>query len=139
MEGKLIFWPVLVQVLLTYYLYVGMFRVRKSLIKSGEAKASEFRTYENEPVESRKWSRAVANQYELPTMFYVLCLASFALGYVDTVMLVLVWAFSIIKCVHVYLHTSANRLRYRQPVFSLAYLALGLAWIWFAIHLAGLV
>ncbi len=139
MDQTAIFWPVLLQIAVTLLLYVLTFRVRVRLIKSGEAQTGDFRTYENEVPESRKWARAIANQFELPVLFYVMCIGVAVLGKVDMVMLALAWAFSVGKCLHVYLHVTANRLRYRQPVFSICFLVAVLMMVWFALQLAELV
>ncbi len=137
MNGIEILWPVMLQIALTLVLYFLMFRVRVGLLKAGEARASEFRTYENEHTDSRKWSRAIANQYELPVLFYVLCVLALVTQNVDVVMLSLAWAFTFVKTAHVFLHVTSNRLRYRQPVFSLAFVIVILMMIWFGLSLAG--
>ncbi len=136
MNNPAIFWPVLLQAAVTFLVYFAMAKVRFGLVKGGEAKPKEFRTYENEPVESRKWSRAVANQFETPVLFYAVCIMAFVTGNVDTIMLALAWGYSLVKTAHVYLHVTANRLRHRQPIFTLALIILMLQFIWFAIKLA---
>ncbi|MEE9313592.1 MAG: MAPEG family protein [Rhizobiaceae bacterium] len=137
MSNTAIFWPVLLQAALTFVVYFLMAKVRFGLVKGGEVKPSEFRTYENEHVESRKWSRSVANQFETPVLFYAVCIMAFVTANVDTVMLALAWGYSIVKTGHVYLHVTANRIKYRQPVFTLALLILMAQFIWFAIKLMG--
>lgn len=137
MENTAIFWPVLLQAALTFLLYILTYKVRVALVKGGDAKAAEFRTYENEPAESLKWRRALANQYESPVLFYAICIMAFITANVDLVMLLLAWAYSIVKTAHVYLHVTGNRLRYRQPIFSLALIILILQFMWFAIKLIG--
>ncbi|MEE9375948.1 MAG: MAPEG family protein [Rhizobiaceae bacterium] len=137
MSNTAIFWPVILQAALTILIYLLMAKVRFGLVVSGSAKPSEFRTYENEPVESRKWSRAVANQFESPVLFYAICIMAFVTANVDTVMLSLAWAYSLVKTAHVYLHVTANRIKFRQPVFTLALLILLIQLIWLAIKLMG--
>lgn len=136
MSTTAIFWPVLVQMALTFLIYFKIFPTRVGLIKSGQAKSSDFRTYENEHPESRKVSRAIANQYESPVIFYALCVIAFVTQNADTVLLVLAWGYSIVKVVHVYLHITKNRLRYRQPVFTVAFFLLILMFCWTAFKLA---
>ena len=133
MADPTIFLPALWLMAITIVLFVFMYRVRVALVRSGEVKASEFRTYENEPPVSRKWSRAISNQFETPVIFYALCLIAFVTSSVDGIMLALAWAFVAVKTVHIYVHTSQNRLRYRQPIFALSLLILLLMLAWVAV------
>lgn len=137
MSNTAIFWPVLLQAAVTFVVYFLMAKVRFGLVKGGKAKTSEFRTYENEPTESRKWSRALANQFETPVLFYALCIMAFVTNNADGLMLGLAWGYSLAKTAHVYLHVTGNRIKYRQPMFALALLILMVQFIWFAIKLMG--
>jgi len=124
MSSSAIFYPVFLQMVVTLILYILTYRVRVGLVKSGEAKPSDYKTYENENSESRKWGRAISNQYETPVIFYALCLIAFVTGPVSTLTFALAWVYSILKTIHVYIHVSKNRLRYRQPAFGLCVLVL---------------
>jgi len=132
MTDTMIFLPAFWLMFLTLALFYFMFKVRVKLLKQGEAQASEFRTYEAEHTESRKWSRAIANQFETPVIFYALTLIAFVTSSVDVVMLTLAWVFVLIKTVHIYVHVSNNRLRRRQPIFALSYFVLFLMLFWTA-------
>lgn len=136
MSNTAIFWPVLLQVAVTLTIFVLMFRARASLVKKGDSKVSDFYTYENESSESRKWSRAVTNQFETPVLFYAICIMAFVTGNVDGTMLTLAWVYSLIKTAHVYIHVTTNRLKHRMRVFFAAFFVLLIQLIWFAIKLA---
>ncbi|HHZ08608.1 MAG TPA: hypothetical protein GX405_07490 [Rhizobiales bacterium] len=139
MTPTAIFWPMLAHVLLVYIVYVVLSMRRRASVRSGEARAAQFKLRGAEPESSLTVSANLMNQFELPVLFHVLCLALFATGGVGAVALALAWIFIALRYAHAYVHLTSNRLRLRSPLFQLGAAVLGLAWIWFALHLAGLV
>lgn len=139
MNPTMLLWPLVIHALVTLFLYVPMSRARVGTVKSGKVKASVYRLNEEEPEESLRFSNAIRNQNEIGVLFYAACLTAFAAGGASFLTAGLAWIFVIVKCVHVYVHTTSNRLRYRRPIFSIAYLAVVLLWLSVAAHLAGLI
>ena len=139
MNQTAILWPMLAHVLLVYGVYVLIFLRRKQAIQAGSVKVSQFRENRDEPPESLFARNNLANQFELPVLFYAACLGLFVTGAVGTLALTLAWLFVASRYVHAYIHTTSNRIRFRQPAFTAGYLALGLMWVWFALHLLGAV
>ncbi|RUU07161.1 hypothetical protein EOD10_32955, partial [Mesorhizobium sp. M7A.T.Ca.TU.009.01.3.2] len=74
MNQTTIFWPVLAHVLLIYIVYCVLGRRRYGAIRSGEAKAGQFKVRSAEPASSVTVAANLTNQFELPVLFYVLCL-----------------------------------------------------------------
>ena len=139
MNNAAIFWPVIIQALVTLFLYIPMSSRRVASVKSGEAKASDYRLVEKEPADVRQMTRAIANQYETPILFYAVCISAYVTQNAGTVMLVLAWAYVIIKCCHVFVQTTSNRLRIRRPIFMVSFIVLIAMWVTFALQLGGLV
>lgn len=139
MNNSVIFWPVIIQALVTLFLYIPMSARRVASVKSGTAKASDYRLVEKEPEDVRQMTRAIANQYETPILFYAVCLSAYVTQNVGVVMVALAWAYVVIKCVHVYVQTTSNRLRIRRPVFMLSFIVLIAMWVMFALQLGGIV
>ncbi|MBO6718927.1 MAG: MAPEG family protein [Rhizobiaceae bacterium] len=139
MSGTAIFWPMLVQVALVYVIYALISRNRIRAVKSGNAKSSQFRENQVEPPESLFYRNNLANQFELPVLFYAACISLFVTGGASTVPVVLAWLFALSRIAHAVIHVTSNRLRYRRPVFTLGYLFLAVMWVWFALHLAGVI
>lgn len=135
MNPDLIFWPMIILALYTLGLYVPMSRARVSAVKSGKVKASAFKLNEGEPEESRRINNAIANQYQVPILFYAVCLAAYVSGNAGSLMIVLAWAFTLAKIAHSLIHVTTNKLRHRRPMFMLAYFILILMWLAFAGHL----
>jgi len=131
-----IFWPMLVQVALTFVVYAVLSRQRFAAIGAGEARAGQFRENRNEPERSLFARNNLVNQFELPVLFYACCLSLYAVASADLVAVVLAWIFAVSRVAHAWVHISTNRLRYRRPLFVVSFLALILMWAWFALHIA---
>jgi hypothetical protein len=117
MNGEAIFWPMLVQMLLTFAIY-GLVSLRRiGAIKSGQAKASDYRIPSIEPEPSATAARSLINQFELPVLFYAACLVLFVLGAAGQLAVFLAWLFALARIGHAYVHVTTNRLRYRRPLF----------------------
>ncbi|MEZ5806841.1 MAG: MAPEG family protein [Zhengella sp.] len=129
----------LAQVALVYGVYMLISRRRIAAVRAGNAEPSQFRENRDEPAESLFVRNNLANQYELPVLFYACCLSLYATGGVEPVPLVLAWLFAASRYVHAWIHVTTNRIRHRRPVFILGFFTLGAMWLWFAAHLLGLV
>jgi hypothetical protein len=135
MNQTAIFWPMLAHVLLVYIVYGVMGRRRYGAVRSGEAKAGQFRTRATEPASSVTVANNLSNQFELPVLFHVLCLALYATSGVNYLTLALMWIFIATRYVHAWIHLTSNRLVLRSRAFFVGAVVLALAWIWFALHL----
>jgi len=139
MSQTAIFWPMLAQVLLVYVVYVVMGRRRYGAVKSGEAKVGQYKIRTTEPASSVTVANNLINQFELPVLFYVLCLALHATNGVNYLTLALTWVFVISRYAHAWVHLTSNNLRFRSRAFYVGAIILLVAWIWFALHLLGAV
>ncbi|PBB96267.1 MAPEG family protein [Mesorhizobium sp. WSM3862] len=139
MNQTAIFWPMLAQVLLVYIVYLVMLKRRYLAVKSGEAKISQYKVRSTEPASSVTVANNLINQFELPVLFHVLCLALFVTNGVNYLTLTLVWLFVVTRYVHSWVHLTRNYLLHRSRAFFLGAGILLVAWIWFALHLLGAV
>ncbi|UCI06004.1 MAPEG family protein [Mesorhizobium sp. B1-1-8] len=139
MNQTAIFWPMLAHVLLVYLVYGVMFRRRYFAVKSGEAKVGQYKSRSTEPASSVTVANNLINQFELPVLFHVLCLALFVTNGVNYLTLALMWLFVLTRYVHALVHLTSNSLPHRSRVFFLGAGILLVAWIWFALHLLGVV
>ena len=131
-----IFWPMMAQALLTYAIYaLGSYR-RVGAVKAGKARASDFRIPSIEPEPSASAIRNLSNQFELPVLFFVVCLSLYVTSGAGTVAVVLAWAFVAARVVHSYVHVTSNRIRIRRPLFILGYFINLVLWLLLAIHIA---
>lgn len=137
MNQTAIFWPMIVHAALVYGIYVLIGLRRKQAVQSGRATVAQFRENQNEPVESLFVRNNLANQFELPMLFHVVCLALYVTAGAGMLAVVLAWIFSLSRIVHSVIHVTTNRIKYRQPAFVLGFLAVGFLWLLFGLHLLG--
>ena len=139
MRQTAIFWPMLAHVLLVYIVYLVMLMRRYGAVKSGEARVSQYKLRSTEPASSVTVANNLINQFELPVLFHVLCLALFVTNGVNYLTLALMWLFIVTRYVHAWVHLSRNHVLHRSRAFFLGAGILLVAWIWFALHLLGVV
>ncbi|QKV18950.1 MAPEG family protein [Oricola thermophila] len=135
MQSNAIFWPVIVQVVLSLAMYLVMSARRIAAVKAGQAKPRDF-AIPRDPEMSATAARNVSNQFELPVLFYVACLAFHQVGIVDFAALVLAWLFVAARLAHAWVHVTSNIVILRRRVFIVGYLVVALLWLWFALRLA---
>lgn len=139
MNQTVIFWPMVAHVLLVYIAY-GVLRVRRfAAVRSGAAKPNQFKTRGAEPDLSASAYGNILNQFELPVLFHVCCVVLFLTSGVNYLVLALAWIFVLSRYVHAWVHLTSNTIRLRSNVFIVGTLVLAIMWIWFALHLAGVV
>ncbi len=127
----------IVQALVSLWLYIPMSRARFGSVKSGDASAYDFKLpKQNEPGNIAHLSNAVSNQFELPVLFFALCLAAHSAQMVDWPLLIAVWIFVVLKTAHSLVHATINKLRHRFRLFAMSFFVVVLMWIWFSIQLA---
>lgn len=139
MNQTVIFWPMIAQVALVYVIYAVVSKKRIDAVRAGQARTSQFRENRVEPDESLFARNNLVNQFELPVLFYPLCICLFVTGGVSIFTLVLAWLFVASRYIHAWIQITTNRIRHRRPAFILGYFLLAALWINFALHLAGIV
>jgi hypothetical protein len=139
MNQTTIFWPVLAHVLLIYIVYGVLGRRRYGAIRSGEAKPGQYKVRSTEPASSTTVAANLINQFELPVLFYVLCLTLHLTNGVNYLTLALMWIFVASRYFHAWIHLTSNNLLLRSRSFFVGAVILLLGWIWFALHLLGVV
>ena len=135
MNQTTIFWPLLAHVLLIYLVYGVMGRRRYFAVKSGEAKVGQYKVRSTEPSSSVTVANNLINQFELPVLFYVLCLVLHLTNGVNYLTLALMWIFVASRYFHAWVHLTSNNLLLRSRSFFVGAVILLVAWIWFALHL----
>ena len=119
MKGDRIFWPVVVMVLLTLLIYVRLIKVKIRELKAGRVDMARRGIHED------AWGEAVMlinnnirNQFELPVLFYVVCLVLWALEAVSVLALVVAWLFVVRRIAHAWVHLSSNYIPNRRRFFT---------------------
>ena len=134
--GVAILFPVFVQMLLAFALLLAMGHARNRALNSGGVQTSDIALDSSRwPDETRKFANCYSNQFELPVIFYVLCLAALETANADYLMVLLAWVFVISRIVHAYIHTGSNIVRTRGAVFALGFLVVLIMLVILAVRL----
>ena len=96
----------------------------------------QFRENRDEPADSLVVRNSIANQFELPVLFYAVSIVLFMTQADNLPAVVLAWIFVATRYAHAYVHVTSNNLRYRSPLFALSFLALVGLWVWLAVWMA---
>lgn len=134
-SGTTIFWPIIAHVVLVIALYALLGMRRGAAIKAGRAKVSQFRENLNEPQDSLFVRNSLANQFELPVLFYAVCLSLHVTGGDGLLAVILAWLFTLSRYAHAFIHVTTNRIRHRQPAFLAGFVTLICLWGLLAVHL----
>lgn len=114
---KLLIIMVIAQVLLTIWLYIQMSKARTKAVKEGLAQRDDFSVVSNEPQITAIYSRALANQFELPVLFYVVILSGIAIGVSSWITVGLAFMFVLSRIVHAREMIGENRVLKRKAAF----------------------
>jgi hypothetical protein len=131
--GYEIFWPMVAHVVLVYSLYGLLGMRRAAVVKAGKIDRREFRDNRDEPSESLVVRNCIANQFEIPVLFHVCCIALFVAQADNLPAVILAWIFVALRYAHAYVHVTSNNLSYRGGLFALGCVALGGMWAWLAV------
>ena len=118
-----ILYPVFAQIILTLVLLVAMAWGRRKVMLTPGFRWSDIALDSSRwPDDSRKVANCYGNQFELPVIFYVLCLIALMTGKADFLMVVLAWVFVASRVVHALIHTGPNIVPQRGIAFGIGIL-----------------
>ncbi|MGZ3690379.1 MAG: MAPEG family protein [Pseudobdellovibrio sp.] len=131
-----LFWPLLIQVFLTFVLLFRMAFLRLTSIFKGEIKMGDI------ALGQRAWNeRAIKaqnsfhNQLEMPILFYLGIVLAVLTGLNSMSFLVLSWIFAVARIVHALIHSTTNNVPMRFRFFLISCLSLLAQWVILALHL----
>lgn len=118
MNSNHIIWPVLAQIFLTLIMFMILGVRKAKAVKSGEVNRQQA-ALNNQvwPQDVVKVSNNIANQFEAPVLFYVLCLVLYSINGVGIVAIVLAWLFALSRFAHAYVHIGSNYVPMRLRLF----------------------
>ena len=132
-----ILWPLfaLAAWTLCMALNLGLRRVRATL--RGEAKIAQFACGESGPLPRALIlaNRNYMNLLELPMLFYVVCVMTYATGMRSTWLVTLAWAYVALRMLHSLVHLSYNNVLHRFALFAASNVILTLLWLLLALML----
>jgi hypothetical protein len=138
MNARTILLPMLVQIFLTILVYVLLAVAKARASRRGEVNLARRGLYDDAWPESVvKINNNIGNQFEVPVLFYVLCLALVALNMVTALSVVAAWLFVASRIVHAYIHIYPNHVPARRTVFMFGTIMVLVLAVDVALSLAG--
>ncbi|CAD5275787.1 conserved membrane hypothetical protein [Alteromonas sp. 38] len=118
MNSSHIFWPVLAQVFLTLVLFIILGARKAKVVKAGKVNRQQA-ALDNRvwPEEVVKVSNNIANQFEVPILFYVLCVVLYSINAAGIVAVVLAYMFVVSRYAHAWVHVGSNYVPMRLRLF----------------------
>jgi hypothetical protein len=118
-----ILWPLLAHVGLIFSLYAWLTVARARAVERGRVEQASFVLGRDEPIEVARITRNLANQFELPVIFYAAVVLLIALGKVTTVDIVAAWIFVVGRLAHTMVQTLTDNVTLRGQVFMINFVA----------------
>jgi len=128
MQGSEIFVPFVGMLTLTFVVWVVLYVRRIAYMKKHRINPQESTTpekgkallpeYVNYPAYN------LANLFELPVIFYAICLYLYVTGSVDQGYVIAAWVFFLLRVLHSIVHCTINRVMLRFQIYALSSLAL---------------
>lgn len=113
-------------------LYSGVvIKSRIRAVKEADIKGGYFKTFlgETPPDYMQKPTRQWANLYELPVLFYVVCITLLVLKLDDPLYAQMAYAFVGFRLIQAFIHTTYNNVNHRLLAFFLGLLTVAAMWI----------
>lgn len=118
-----ILWPMLAHIALVFFLYVWLTLARTLAVRGGETEYACFVLGRDEPLHVARITRNLANQFELPAIFYALVILLIFANRVTTVDLAAAWVFVAGRVLHTLVQTLTDNVVLRGRVFTINFLA----------------
>jgi hypothetical protein len=118
-----ILWPLLAQIGWTIMLYGWLTLARKRAVGRGEVDFSAFVLGRSEPLEAARIARNLANQFELPVIFYTVVVLLLLFRQVTFMDVITAWVFVAGRVVHSLVQTLTDNVPLRGQVFVINFLA----------------
>ncbi|PAU88945.1 hypothetical protein CK507_04540 [Pseudomonas sp. WN033] len=134
-----IFLPVIVQILLTLWLYILINLRKQQAASQGQVNESRRGLFDDAWPESViKVNNCIRNQFEVPVLFYVLCITLWVLNAVGWLALACAWLFVASRIAHAIVHTGSNIIPVRRRLFMIGTILVLIMTILLLLRLLGL-
>jgi hypothetical protein len=128
MQNTDIFGPFIGMLLLTFVVWVLMYVRRINFLTKNNIHAQRLATPERGaeiiPEEVSYSSNNLKNLFELPVIFYALCLYLYVAGQVDAIYLIAAWTFFCFRVVHSLIQCTVNIVMLRFAAYMISSIAL---------------
>jgi hypothetical protein len=111
-----ILWPMLAHIGWVFLLYVWLTIARMLAVRSGRVEFTAF-AHGDEPHDIERITRNLANQFELPVIFYTVVVLLIATGRVTAIDVIAAWVFVAGRVIHSLVQTLTDNVPLRGQVF----------------------
>ncbi len=136
-QKALMILPMIGMVLLTVIVSIRLIQLRYRAVLQDGVNPAYFKLNKGAKLPDYlvKVTQHYENLFETPLLFYVGVLLVLVLNQVDTLYIILAWAFLFSRIAHAYIHIGNNKIRLRRNSFLLSYLIIIILWIRIAVDL----
>ena len=117
MAQSVIFQPVIAMLILTGLVWLLLFIRRMGYLGKQKIDAQQLKTPQQVaaliPDDVNAPANNFKNLFEMPVVFYTICVVAFELGKVDGLLLNCAWAFVVLRVIHSLVHCTYNRVNHR--------------------------
>lgn len=128
MNQASIFIPFIGMMLLTMAVWLYMYTLRLTFLRrekiDPQLASTTRQMLDIVPTRVNLPSENLLNLFELPVLFYALCIYLYVTGQVDATYLVLAYGFFVFRVLHSVIHCTYNRVLHRFYAYSISSLAL---------------
>jgi hypothetical protein len=133
---KLLVLPLILHVMMVFYIGLKLVRARIRSVRHGQTKISDIAANsEAWPRKIRQLGNNFDNQFQSPALWYGCTAIILALGVADLVFVGLSWFYLLMRLVHSIIHIGNNEVPSRMRAFLLGFVALVGMWLWLAARL----
>lgn len=124
-------YPMFMMVFITLGIMCLALAARVQSVMTGQVKARSYKLMDAEvyPDNVIKTTRNFNNQFEIPVLFYVVCLLFLVLDIDRSLGLVLAWSFVFARFFHVVVHITYNKLYHRMFAFWMGNILVAALWV----------
>ena len=127
----LLLYPMAALVALHMLVAARVFLTRVSAVRGHKVSLKYFRNFKGDAQDDAMVAatRHYANLFEMPVLFYAVCLLILHVGRADAVFAALAWSYVALRVVHMAIHLSYNKVPHRIVAFATSTLVLFAMWI----------
>jgi len=130
MDARVIYWPALAMVVLTFIVWLRLYIVRIGEMRRERIHPQSIATSAQAAARLRDTRAAdnFRNLFELPVLFYLAMVVAAQTAQVSTSVLVLAWTFVALRVLHSAIHCTYNKVMHRFSIYFAGALVLWLLW-----------
>ena len=125
--------PILIMVILNLFLIFRLLYLATRYVQSRDVRLSQFRIYEGEfPDRLRSARQQFQNMFEIPILFYLLCLLNIIFNNYNQLDIILCWCFVVFRVIHFFTRLPNQKtinIFPRTAVFIISLIFLTIGWI----------